>query len=408
MPDPVIELAEYVARRDKVLAALEDAGGAVGVVFAGDGAAPLSGFWEPDWNFYYLTGIDDEQGAAVMFDPRAEDPRRRCILFLRPLNPEREEWDGLRDRIGTTLKSRTGFKTVLRTNQMPAVLSTAARKSKRVACLHPFANYEVAVSRDLALFRKVTERTIGVNIDDQTDLLPRMRAVKSAAELAIVQKAVEASAAGYEAVLGMLRPGVGERAIQTTLETGFRSKGASGNGYNPIVGSGLNSTVLHYMANTATTRDGELVVIDAGAQYAHYTADITRTYPVSGRFTGEQRELYDLVLRAQEAAIKAVRPGVKMPEVDAAAREVIDTAGHADAFMHGIGHQLGIEVHDVTPDGPLRPGMVVTIEPGVYFADRKLGIRIEDDILVTAEGSKNLSAIIPKQAEEIEAALSKR
>src|SRR6185369_9055406 len=132
MPDPVIELAEYIARREKVLAALEDAGGAVAVVFAGDGAAPLSGFWEPDWNFYYLTGIDDEQGAAIMFDPRAEDPRRRCILFLRPLNPEREEWDGLRDRIGTTLKNRTGFKTVMRTNQMPAMLSTAARKSKRV------------------------------------------------------------------------------------------------------------------------------------------------------------------------------------------------------------------------------------------------------------------------------------
>src|SRR5205085_2221831 len=137
-------------------------------------------------------------------------------------------------------------------------------------------------------------------------------------------------------------------------------------------------------------------VIDAGASYEGYAADITRTYPVSGTFTPEQRSLYEVVLEAQEAAIRTVKPGRHMWQIEAAAREVIDEAGYADKFIHGIGHQLGLEVHDATPDGPLKAGMVITIEPGVYFADRGIGIRVEDDILVTANGGKNLSSVIPK------------
>jgi Xaa-Pro aminopeptidase len=149
--------------------------------------------------------------------------------------------------------------------------------------------------------------------------------------------------------------------------------------------------------------DGDLLLIDAAARVGGYTADVTRTFPVSGRFTKEQRGVYEIVLAAMEAAIRAVKPGVQMAAVDAAARKVIEKAGYGDAFMHGIGHQLGIEVHDSTPDGPLKAGMVVTIEPGIYLPDRKLGVRIEDDILVTGTGSKNLTAGIPKAPDEVEA-----
>lgn len=400
-----IPISEFVARRNTLLDRL---GGAVGLVFAGDAAATLHGRWQPDWNFYYLTGIRDEPGAAVLLDPKSEDPKRRAVLFLKPLNPEIEEWDGYRDRISGALKERTGFQTVQRSYHLPRALTAAARKRGRLMCLHPFSVYDAPVSPDLATFRKVAERTIGLKIEDGTNILPSMRAIKSRAELAMMEKAAEATASGYIAAARAIRPGATEREIQHALEEGFIAGGGTGTGYNSIVGAGLNSTVLHYNASTETARDGDLLLIDAAARVGGYTADVTRTFPVSGKFTKEQLEIYEIVLRAQEAAIRAVRPGVQVAQVDAAARKIIEKAGYGDAYMHGIGHQLGIEVHDSTPDGPLKAGMVVTIEPGIYLPDRKLGVRIEDDILVTPKGPRNLTSMIPKAADKVEAMVGGR
>jgi Xaa-Pro aminopeptidase len=392
-----IKLEEFAARRERVLRELN---GAVGLLFAGEKGAPDA--FEPDWNFYYLTGLRDEPGAVLLLDPAAEDAKRRAILFLKPLNPEIDEWDGFRDRISGSLKKETGFETVQRTYHLPRTLTAAARKRTRVACLHPFAVYEAPVSQDLATFRKVAERVVGLRIEDQSNLLASLRAVKSDAEVGVMRRAAEASAAGYRAAARAIRPGVNEREVQRALEDGFRSGGGNGTGYGSIVGGGVNSCVLHYRANNQTLQDGDILLIDAGARAGAYTADVTRAFPVSGAFSKEQRQLYELVLRAEEAAIAAARPGVHWHELDAAARTVIDTAGHADFYMHGIGHQLGIEVHDASPDGPLAEGMVITIEPGIYLKDRKLGIRIEDDILITARGPVNLTEMIPRDIAGIE------
>ncbi len=403
-----ITTAEYRSRREKVLGALK---GSVGLVLAGDGAPPLMGFWQASSHFEYLSGIKDEAGAAVLFDPWHADPKKRCILFLRPLNPELEAWDGYRETIGQALKDKTGFETVLRATALPRMLTGAARQRRSLACLHAFAVYDGPVSPDLAIFKKVSERVPGVSIVDRTDVLNALRAVKSKGEVAMLSAAIEATAAGYDAVTQMLAPGVSEKQVQRTIEAAFIDAGrgaVNGPAYNSIVGSGRNATVLHYMANSAVTKAGELMVIDAGASFAGYAADITRTYPVSGKFTAEQRSLYEIVLDAQEAAIDAVKPGRHMWQVEAAARTVIEDAGYGDKFIHGIGHQLGLEVHDVTPDGALRPGMVITIEPGVYFADKNIGIRIEDDILVTGFGAKNLSEQIPKSVREVEKLLARK
>jgi Xaa-Pro aminopeptidase len=154
--------------------------------------------------------------------------------------------------------------------------------------------------------------------------------------------------------------------------------------------------VLHYHANRATIKEGDLLVLDSGASYAGYAADVTRTFAVSGKFTARQRLVYDTVLKAQAAAIRACRPGATMAAVDAAARKVISVAGFGDSFIHGIGHHLGLEVHDADPQSPLEPGMVVTIEPGIYIPEESLGVRIEDDILITKGAPKNLTAAIPK------------
>ncbi len=397
-----IALKEFVARRERVLKSLK---GAAAVVFAGEGSAPLLGRWKPHQHFFYLTGIDNEPGAAVVFDPSAEDPKRRIMLFLRPLNIEVERWDGYRQQIGPELKLQTGFETVMRAGSLPAVLTSAARRGKQFACLHSFATYPAAVSPDLAAFQQVQQRVPGVSIEDQTNLLPRLRAIKSPAELALMKKAAFATAAGFNSILRQIKPGINERIIADALEFEYRKHGAQTLAYNSIVGSGFNGTVLHYMDNNQPMSDGDLIVIDSGAAYHGYAADITRTFPANGTFTAEQREVYEVVLRAQLAAIKAVKPGKKMSDVDQAARDVIDKAGFGAAFIHGIGHQLGLEVHDVTPEGPLKPGMVVTIEPGVYLPDRKIGIRIEDDILMTRSGGQNLTVAVPKTIKDIEAAM---
>jgi Xaa-Pro aminopeptidase len=398
-----IELSEYQDRRNRVLKALKDS---VGIVFAGEGSPPLTGRWRPDQNFFYLTGIENEPGAAVMFDPTAEDPKRRIVLFLRPLNIELERWDGYRQQIGPELKQATGFETVARVGGIAGALTAAAKRGKKFACLHPFAVYPAAVSPDLTAFQSVSQRVPGVSIEDQTNLLPSLRAIKSAAELKLMKLAVAATAAGFNSILKLIKPGVSERVIADALEFEYRKHGAETLAYNSIVGSGLNGTVLHYMENNQPMNDGDLIVIDSGGAFKGYAADITRTFPANGKFTDEQREVYEVVLKAQLASIKAVRVGTRMSDVEAAARNVIDKAKLGHAFIHGIGHQLGLEVHDVTPTGPLKAGMVVTIEPGVYLPERKLGVRIEDDILVTASGNVNLTAAVPKTIKEIEAAMA--
>ena len=398
-----ISIREYRARRERVLKELK---GAAAVVLAGDGSAPLRGRWRSDRNFFWLTGIEDEFGAAVLFDPAAARPEHRIVLFLRPLNPEVDKWDGYRDEITPALRERHGFSAIFRSGSLPAFVTGAARRARRLACLHPFSTYPAPVSPDLAIYRQVTERVPGVAIEDRTQLLVGLRAVKSAAELGQMRTAAAATAAGYRAALAMLKPGVGEADIQAALENAYRAAGGDRETpYNSIVGAGLNGTVLHYMANDATARAGDLVVIDSAASVGGYAADVTRTLPVSGTFTAEQRKMYEVVLAAEEAAIRAARPGVLMSEVDRAARDIIDRAGYGHTFIHNIGHPLGLDVHEAPPDGPLREGMVVTIEPGIYFADLKTGIRIEDDILVTKRGPVNLTAAIPKTVRAVEAAL---
>jgi Xaa-Pro aminopeptidase len=396
-----ITVAEYAARREAVLQQLH---GAAAVVFAGEGGPPLLGTWRPDRHFLYLTGIEAEPGAAVLFDPSAEDPNRRITLLLRPLNTEAEHWDGFRDALSASLKAQTGFTHIARNTSLPSVLTAAARRTKRFACLHPFATYPAPVSPDLAVFRQVAERVPGVAVEDRTTLIPLLRAVKSPAELEIMRRAVAATVDGYTDALKTIRPGVSERAVAEALEGAYRRHGGE-HAYNPIVGTGLNATVLHYMDNDATMQDGELVLIDSGAAYDGYAADVTRTFPVNGRFTDEQRGIYEAVLAAEEAAIAKAGPGVPLYEVDRAARAVLEEAGYPDGYVYLIGHPLGLDVHDVSPDGVLRPGMVITIEPGLYLAEKRLGVRIEDDILITETGTENLTAAIPKTIAEIESAM---
>lgn len=398
----MIEIKEYASRRERVLKALN---GAAAVVFAGEASG--HGAFRADRHFHYLTGIRDEFGAALLFDPSAEDPKRRIVLFLRPQNPELERWDGFRDSISAALRTKHGFTSVMRTTHLPGALTGAAKRTKKLACLHHFAVYPAPASADLEAYRKVADRVPGVSITDQTQLLPALRASKSAAEIKLLEQAVDATAAGYEAALKIIKPGANESEVQFALESAYRKHGGNTDGYESIVASGINGTVLHYRANDQQLKAGDLLVIDSAAAVGGYTADVTRTYPVSGKFSSEQREVYEIVLKSLLAGIKLAQPGVRLHEIDAATRDIINSAGFEDAYIHGAGHPIGLDVHEVPPDGLLRPGMVITIEPGIYLPDRNFGVRIEDDIVITAKGNRNLTEGIAKTVKEVESLMRK-
>ncbi len=405
MADPVIAPSEYAARRKKVLSALK---GAAALVFAGDDTGHGIGLepYRPHPNFEYLTGVADEPGAVLLLDPSAPAAARQEILFLTPLNRELEKWDGLRLEIGSELKKKVGVRTVLRTLGMPRFVTEAAARTKKLACLHPFSYYTQPVSPDLKVYRDLAERIPGLSIEDKTELLAGMRAKKSAAEQKMVARAAKITAEGYAAAFRVTKPGITEFDLQEAIEHAYRTNGARSAAYSTIVGAGINSTVLHYRANKEVIEDGDLICIDSGALYRGYAADVTRTIPANGVFTDRQREIYSLVLKAQAASIRACKPGAKMSSVDKAARDIINKAGYGDYFIHGIGHHLGLEVHDITPNAPLTIGAIVTIEPGVYIPDEEIGVRIEDDIVVTSKGPKNLTSMIPKSIAAIEKAMA--
>jgi Xaa-Pro aminopeptidase len=403
MADPTIPLTEYAARRKRLLTALKKS---TGIIFAGDQDAHLPEDYRPHPHFEYLTGVIDEPGAVLLLDPANPVEARREILFLRPLDPEVEKWDGLRMEVCQALRDKYGFKTIFRTGNLPRFLTEAAKRSRSLACLHPLAQYNQPITPDLELFGKIAQRIPGTEIVDGSEEIARLRSVKSRAELAMIQKAIDITHIGFETVMKTTRPGMNEFDVQENLEHAYRANGSRTTGFKTIAGSGINSTVLHYAANDRVIEDGDLICIDSGAVYgpgqAGYGADITRTIPANGRFTKRQKEIYNIVLQAEEAAIRAVKPGVTLAQIDKVARAIITKAGYGDYFIHAIGHHLGLETHDATPEGGLKVGAVVTIEPGIYIPDEAIGVRIEDDVVVTRDGRRNLSSRIPKTAAAIE------
>ena len=401
----MVSLKEYASRRAKVSKALKSA---AGIVFAGTSSGELDSTWRPHAHFEYLTGLTNEPGAMLLFDPKNPVKTRREMLFLLPRDPEVEQWDGLRKSLGSDSRTETGITALFRTRSLAMVLSDIASRTNTFATLMPKAGVNSSISEDVALWNKVVERNPGCAIVDASGVIPALRSVKSSSEIKMIQSAVDFTARGFADAMQFVAPGINEYKVQATLEHGYAMAGGRGSAFPPIVGGGLNSTVLHYKENDQDLVAGDLVCIDSGAFHAGYGADISRTVPVSGKFSKRQKEVYEIVLKAEQAAIKAVKPGVTLGELDAIARTIITKAGFGEYFIHSIGHHLGLETHDTCgPMAPLKKGAVITIEPGIYLPQEALGVRIEDDIEVTATGYKNLSKAIPKSVSAIEKAMAK-
>lgn len=392
----------YRARRHTLM---EQMGSGVALIF---GADHVGDGQRQDLDFYYLTGLEFEGGAALMLAP--EHPQFKEVLFLRPLDVEDNRWHGNRPILGRAIELGTGIAKVMRTTLLPRMLTDAIlnTQNRELVYLGNMVGYTSPVPKQLKVLREASTRILNSQIRDGHELLPRMRSVHDQYEIKVMRRAVDITVEGFKFAMQSVRPDMNESELQYVFESHFRREGSHCNAYRPIVGSGLNTCVLHYGQNRKVMRDGELVLCDVGCEYEMYASDITRTFPVSGKFTARQAEVYQVVLDAWKAAVAAVRPGVTWVELNHIAREVIDQAGYADDYFHSLGHFVGLNVHDAgLQREPLKAGMVITIEPGIYIAKEEIGIRIEDDILVTEDGCEVISAACPREIHEIEAIMAR-
>jgi Xaa-Pro aminopeptidase len=386
----------------------------------------------------YLTGFDEPESIAVIAPSREQ----KYTLFVRPRDPEREIWDGRRAGVEGARKefgADEAFPIEEFNEKLIDILNGATNLYYRIGDGNP--SLDQTIISQIARMRAMGWRRAAPpqSIIDLGTILHEMRLIKTEDEIQLMQRAADIAAEAHRIAMQEARPGVKEYEIEALIEYHFRKSGAAAPAYTSIVGGGHNATILHYISNDAELRDGDLLLVDAGAEYKGYASDITRTFPVNGRFTEAQRDIYELVLEAQTACIEMTRPGVTMDELHNASVEIL-TAGmvrlgllqgetaklieeekYKQFYMHRLGHFLGMDVHDVGryqingESRPLEPGIVITIEPGIYIAaDTKdipekyvgIGVRIEDDILVTQEGHRVLTDKAPKEVKEIEELMS--
>ncbi len=403
---------DFAQRREKLRGRIP---GGIAILF-GEKEAPeelhYAFFQEP--NFLYLTGWD-EPGAIVLLTPvpekdspkfNEESRQPREILFLPDRDLRQERWTGRKlGPLDPDVQEKTGFQMVLPVSKFESTVRSLMDVYPNFYTLAKTPGAEMLAKlspmRDIADLR----RTIG-----------QLRQVKSTEEISMIQRTTDASVKGHLAAWKMISGGKYEYEIAAAMVGEYMKAGCQRSAYSPIVGSGLNSTVLHYSKNSRRMDSGEVTVMDVAAECDNYASDITRTLPVNGKFTPRQREIYEIVLGAQQAAMDAVKPGVAMSKLTQIARDYIKSHGkdlHGEPldkyFIHGLGHPVGLDVHDPTdPQLVLKENMVITIEPGIYIPEESLGVRIEDTILVTKDGYKNMSGALPRDPSEIERALAHR
>jgi Xaa-Pro aminopeptidase len=373
-------------------------------------------------NFYYLTG-HNEEGAGLILFPMAKSGASPMasglpseILFLPPKNPSKEKWNGLRmSPSDPGIEARTGFVSVLPYPEMRATLEKLAKVYPAIYTILPYEKENGGYPHEKAAVDWIHTTVPQVALKDIHYDIEALRQIKSPGEIAFLTEAIELSLDAQLAAMRMMRPGLHEYEIAAKMVEVHAMGGSEAEGYAPIVGAGPNSTALHYDKLSRKIEDGDIVVLDVGAQYSGYSADITRTLPANGKFTPRQREIYEIVLGAQNAVLAAIKPGMDYCQrgsksVHKIAYDYINSHGkdlHGKSlgqyFIHGLGHDIGLDVHDPGEAcKPLEPGMVVTVEPGIYLPEENLGVRIEDDILITETGYKFLSERLPRNPGEIE------
>jgi Xaa-Pro aminopeptidase len=395
-----------------------------------------------DSDFWYLTGFPEPDAVAVI-DP--QNKKSQYTLYVRPRDPEMETWFGRREGVEGAVKNHGADKAFS--------IDKFAADLPKLLDGHERLYYRFAVDKDLdqQILKYLSNQRVRRlktpypphTIIDPTIILGEMRLHKTPEEAEMMQTAATIAAEAHILAMKKVKPGMNEGQVEALMEAYMKDKGASGVAYNSIIGGGANATILHYVENNAPLRDGDLILIDAGAEYKGYASDITRTFPVNGKFTQAQRDVYEVVLDVQKQCIDYTRTGntvkgrqefsielltegmKKLGLLKGDTKQLIKKKAFMKYYMHGVGHYLGLDVHDAgryftdqaaTNSKPFAPGMVLTVEPGLYIPPddkeapakyRGIGIRIEDDVLVTEDGNRNLTSKVPKEVEEIEALMAK-
>jgi Xaa-Pro aminopeptidase len=380
-------------------------------------------------DLFWLSGIVQEDSMVILF-PEHPDPRYKEVLVLVRPNETKEKWDGRRLR-AEEARNISGIATVVWLDNFDQLLQQwvyladhiylgSNENDRRSGPLN---------TRQYRYIQEMKERYPLHSYRRSARILRELRAVKTAREVALMQEAADITGATFRHLLSFIRPGVMEYEVEAEIWRGFLSRRSTGPAYESIVASGDRARTLHYISNNGECRSGELVLMDFGAAYGGYTADMTRTVPVSGRFSARQQEVYDAVLALHRHAKGLLRPGISLAEYSKAMGEqatevfigigllkdadVRDQTPESPAYMkymyHGVSHHLGIDVHDLGPrNEPLQEGMVLTVEPGVYIAEEQMGIRIENDVWIKAGGNIDLMEKVPITTEEIEGMMNKR
>jgi Xaa-Pro aminopeptidase len=373
-------------------------------------------------NFYYLTGHNEEEAALILLPPDGSKGKKddwtgaREIFFLPPRDARKEKWNGARmSPSDPGIEARTGFAIVKPLPELRATVEKLARIYPAFYTLLPYQKELGGYPHEKETVDWLKQAAPEATVKDIRSNIDALRLIKSPTELVLLREAVDLSLDAHFEAMKMMRPGVWEYQVAAKMVEVHAMGGSEAEAYAPIVGGGPNSTVLHYDKLARKIEDGDIVLMDVAAQYSGYAADITRTVPANGKFTPRQREIYEIVLGAQEAAIDALKPGVDMcrkggKSVYKIAYDYINSHGKdqegkrlGQYFIHGLGHNLGLNVHD--PGDlcrPFVPGMVVTVEPGIYIPEENLGVRIEDDVLITEDGHELLSQKLPRSVDEIE------
>ena len=378
-------------------------------------------------DIFWLSGVDQEDSVLVIF-PDAKRNEDKELLFLTETNDLIAVWEGEKLTKSEAFEV-SGIKTVYWLSEFDTIMKSLMSQTENVYLLtqeHLRRNTPVQ-TREMRLNAELRIIYPNHNYKRSAPYLNKLRSVKTALEIEVMKIAAEITAAGFNRVLKFLKPDCWEHEIEAEFIHEFVKRRSRGFAYSPIIGSGSNACVLHYLENNKQCISGDLVLIDVGAEYANYACDVTRCFPVNGKFTDRQREVYESVLRVEKASIELLKPGAVLSEYhkrvgDLMTKELINlnllTQEEVDNqnpswpvykkyFMHGTSHYLGLDVHDygLWDGSPMEAGMVFTCEPGIYIPEEGIGIRIEDDILITSNGYINLTKEIPKEVSDIEAAM---
>ncbi|MFN4911104.1 MAG: aminopeptidase P family protein [Flavobacteriales bacterium] len=380
-------------------------------------------------DIFYLSGVDQEESILVLF-PTASNPAHREILFLRETNETIAIWEGEKLTKAKAFET-SGIETVYWLNQFPTIFKQLMAEAQGIYLNtneHLRANTEVETRED-RFIKQVKADYPAHQVYKSAPILHKIRSIKESVELALMQTACDITDKGFRRVLGFVKPSVWEYEIEAEFAHEFLRNRSQGFAYTPIIASGKNACVLHYIENNKQCQAGDVILLDVGAEYANYSSDLTRCIPVNGRFTSRQKAVYNAVLHVKKEATKLLVPGTIMAEyhkqVGALMEEQLVNLGlisledikNQDAawpaykkyFMHGTSHFLGLDTHDVGLwHEPIQANMVFTVEPGIYIPEEGLGIRLEDDVVVQASGEPfNLMRNIPLEAEEIEELMNK-